>query len=244
MSEGTARRFFGDGDPLGRTMSLPLLRDGVTYERRDDARWRGASVRYAGLTNQPDDVVDRLVRAAALGRTVSRCPDRWESVRFRADTPAWHRGRRQEHRHVLGDDDGSTRQGGGGAATVSGRAPVLARDAGAWDSRDWVVRRRCLRRVPAREGNRHTHGARRDVPERAGNGAQGGIDRRRCRDRRGTTNRVGPDASRVGAAVRDHADRSCIVRLVRSACSGRRYSPATSPRGAPRASIRSNYAAG
>ena len=59
MSENTAKRFFGEGDPLGRTMSLPLLRDGVNTSVEMALVGVTANVRYAGLTNQPDDVVYR-----------------------------------------------------------------------------------------------------------------------------------------------------------------------------------------
>jgi predicted permease len=59
MSADTARRFFGDGDPIGRTMSLPALRNGMN--RREEMTLVGvvANVRYSGLAAEPDDAVYR-----------------------------------------------------------------------------------------------------------------------------------------------------------------------------------------
>ena len=59
MSEDTARRFFGSDDPLGRTMSLPLLRDGRTTSAEMTLVGVVANIRYAGLGAPPDDTVFR-----------------------------------------------------------------------------------------------------------------------------------------------------------------------------------------
>jgi putative ABC transport system permease protein len=59
MSEDTARRFFGPGDPIGRTLSLPVLRDGTSASAEMTLVGVTANVRYAGLAARPDDVVYR-----------------------------------------------------------------------------------------------------------------------------------------------------------------------------------------
>ena len=59
MSEATAKRFFGAGDPIGRTMTLPLVRDGVRSSVEMTLVGVTANVKYAGLAAQPDDVVYR-----------------------------------------------------------------------------------------------------------------------------------------------------------------------------------------
>jgi putative ABC transport system permease protein len=59
MSEATAKRFFGAGDPIGRTMTLPLLRDGVRSSVEMTLVGVTANVKYAGLAAEPDDVVYR-----------------------------------------------------------------------------------------------------------------------------------------------------------------------------------------
>jgi putative ABC transport system permease protein len=59
MSEGTAHRFFGPGDPIGRTMILPLLRDGVQSSVEMTLVGVTANVTYSGMALAPDDVVYR-----------------------------------------------------------------------------------------------------------------------------------------------------------------------------------------
>ena len=59
MSEDTARRFFGSGDPLGRTMKLPELRDGRNASAEMTLVGVVANVKYAGLGAPPDDAVFR-----------------------------------------------------------------------------------------------------------------------------------------------------------------------------------------
>ncbi len=59
MSESTARRFFGSGDPIGRTMTLPLLRDGVRSSIEMTLVGVTANVTYSGIALPPDDVVYR-----------------------------------------------------------------------------------------------------------------------------------------------------------------------------------------
>lgn len=59
MSAGTARRLFGDQDPIGRTIGLPVLRDGRSS--REDVTIVGltAGVKYGGLDRAADDIVYR-----------------------------------------------------------------------------------------------------------------------------------------------------------------------------------------
>jgi predicted permease len=59
MSEGTARRFFGTDDPIGRTMSLPVLRNGKNTSTEMTLVGITADVKYAGLGAPADDVVYR-----------------------------------------------------------------------------------------------------------------------------------------------------------------------------------------
>jgi MacB-like protein len=59
MAEDTARRFFGDSDVIGRTMSLPLLRDGQNTSVDITLVGVIANVKYAGLTASPEDTVYR-----------------------------------------------------------------------------------------------------------------------------------------------------------------------------------------
>ena len=59
MSADTARHFFGDGDPLGRTLSLPVFKDGAT--RNADMTLVGviAEVKYSGLEKPADNSIFR-----------------------------------------------------------------------------------------------------------------------------------------------------------------------------------------
>jgi putative ABC transport system permease protein len=59
MSEDTARRFFGEADPIGRTMVLPVMRDGHTTSADMTLVGIIANVAYAGLGAPPDDAVYR-----------------------------------------------------------------------------------------------------------------------------------------------------------------------------------------
>jgi predicted permease len=59
MSETTARRFFGSGDVIGRTMTLPLLRDGRNTSVEMTLVGVTSNVKYAGLAAPPDDIVYR-----------------------------------------------------------------------------------------------------------------------------------------------------------------------------------------
>lgn len=59
ISEDTARRFFGTDEPIGRTMSMPVLRDGKSSNADMTVVGVTANVKYAGLTAPPDDVVYR-----------------------------------------------------------------------------------------------------------------------------------------------------------------------------------------
>jgi predicted permease len=59
MSVDTARRFFGDGDPIGRTLVLPVLQDGVQHNAEITLVGVIANVKYSGLDAPPDDAVYR-----------------------------------------------------------------------------------------------------------------------------------------------------------------------------------------
>jgi putative ABC transport system permease protein len=59
MSETTARRFFGDGNVVGRTMRLPVLKDGKTASVDMTLVGVTSNVKYSGLTAVADDVVYR-----------------------------------------------------------------------------------------------------------------------------------------------------------------------------------------
>jgi predicted permease len=59
MSVDTARRFFGDSDPIGKTMTLPALRNGVNKSEEMTLVGVVASVRYSGVAAAPDDAVYR-----------------------------------------------------------------------------------------------------------------------------------------------------------------------------------------
>jgi predicted permease len=59
MTEDTARRFFGEEDPIGRTVTLPLLRDGVTSALEMTLVGIVSNVKYSGLDKPPDDAVYR-----------------------------------------------------------------------------------------------------------------------------------------------------------------------------------------
>jgi putative ABC transport system permease protein len=59
MSVDTAKRFFGNGNPIGRTMSLPVLRDGKTTGAAMTLVGVVADVHYSGVASAPDDQVYR-----------------------------------------------------------------------------------------------------------------------------------------------------------------------------------------
>ncbi len=67
MSVETTRRFFGDGDPIGRTMRLPVMRDGVNAGEEMTLVGVVSSVRYSGLDALPDDAVYRPFAQRAWG---------------------------------------------------------------------------------------------------------------------------------------------------------------------------------
>jgi predicted permease len=62
MTADTARRFFDVEDPIGRTMSLPVVRNGVTGTAEVTLVGVIANVKYSGLEAAPDDVVYRPLR--------------------------------------------------------------------------------------------------------------------------------------------------------------------------------------
>jgi putative ABC transport system permease protein len=59
MSSDTARRLFGDEDPLGRTFRLPVLRDGKTVSEDVTVVGLTRPVKYGGLDRAADDAVYR-----------------------------------------------------------------------------------------------------------------------------------------------------------------------------------------
>ena len=65
MTADTARRFFGEGDPIERRMSLPVLRDGTAG--REEVTLVGviSNAKYSGLQVAPDDAVYRPLRQQA-----------------------------------------------------------------------------------------------------------------------------------------------------------------------------------
>jgi putative ABC transport system permease protein len=59
MSADTARHFFGEGDPLGRTLSLPVFRDGATRNATMTLVGVIAEVKYSGLERPADNALFR-----------------------------------------------------------------------------------------------------------------------------------------------------------------------------------------
>ena len=59
MSVDTAKRFFGPGDPIGRTLSLPVLRNGRNGSQEMTLVGIVSNVKYSGLDAAADDAVYR-----------------------------------------------------------------------------------------------------------------------------------------------------------------------------------------
>jgi putative ABC transport system permease protein len=59
MSADAARHFFGDGDPLGRTLSLPVFKDGKTSNATMTLVGVIADVKYSGLEHPADNSIFR-----------------------------------------------------------------------------------------------------------------------------------------------------------------------------------------
>jgi predicted permease len=59
MTAGTARRFFGDGDPIGRTLGLPVIKDGVQTNAMMTLVGVIRDVKYSGLEQPADDAIYR-----------------------------------------------------------------------------------------------------------------------------------------------------------------------------------------
>jgi putative ABC transport system permease protein len=59
MSADTARHFFGEGDPLGRTLSLPVFKDGATGNATMTLVGIIAEVKYSGLARPADNSIFR-----------------------------------------------------------------------------------------------------------------------------------------------------------------------------------------
>jgi len=62
MTADTARRFFAVDDPVGRTMTMPVLRDGVPGSLEVTLVGVIGNVKYSGLQAAPDDSVYRPLR--------------------------------------------------------------------------------------------------------------------------------------------------------------------------------------
>jgi putative ABC transport system permease protein len=62
MTADTARRFFDVEDPIGRTMSLPVVRNGITGTAEVTLVGVIGNVKYSGLEAAPDDAVYRPLR--------------------------------------------------------------------------------------------------------------------------------------------------------------------------------------
>jgi predicted permease len=65
MTADTARRIFGGGDPIGRTMTLPVLRDGTAGSEEVTLVGVISNIKYAGLEAAPDDAVYRPLQQQA-----------------------------------------------------------------------------------------------------------------------------------------------------------------------------------
>jgi putative ABC transport system permease protein len=59
MSADTARHFFGGDDPIGRTLSLPIVRDGATRQGTIELVGIIGDVKYSGLDRAPDNAIYR-----------------------------------------------------------------------------------------------------------------------------------------------------------------------------------------
>ncbi len=59
MSADAARHFFGDGDPLGRTLALPVFKDGKTSNATMTLVGVIADVKYSGLEHPADNSIFR-----------------------------------------------------------------------------------------------------------------------------------------------------------------------------------------
>jgi putative ABC transport system permease protein len=62
MTADTARRFFDTNDPIGRTMPLPVLRNGITRTAEVTLVGVIANVKHSGLQAAPDDAIYRPLR--------------------------------------------------------------------------------------------------------------------------------------------------------------------------------------
>jgi putative ABC transport system permease protein len=65
MTADTARRFFGAGRPIGRAMTLPVLRNGASGSEQVTLVGVVSNVKYSGLQAAPDDAVYRPLRQQA-----------------------------------------------------------------------------------------------------------------------------------------------------------------------------------
>jgi len=59
MTAGTARRFFGPGDPIGRSLFLPVIKDGVQANATMTLVGVIPDVKYSGLEHAADDAIYR-----------------------------------------------------------------------------------------------------------------------------------------------------------------------------------------
>ncbi|HET7095331.1 MAG TPA: ABC transporter permease, partial [Thermomicrobiales bacterium] len=65
MTVDTARRLFGSDNPVGRTLTLPVLRDGTMGSEEVTLVGVVSNVKYSGLQAAPDDAVYRPLRQQA-----------------------------------------------------------------------------------------------------------------------------------------------------------------------------------
>jgi hypothetical protein len=158
LSQDAAGRFFGTDDPLGRTVSLPVMRNGKNTSTALTVVGITSNVKYAGLAAPAEDIVYRpfaqqpWVAPFLVVRTSGNPTDFALTLR-----------RGQGDHHLVGDHTRSTRGGCGRTATISHRAAVVARGPGAGDCGDRVVRRGRLRRIAAHQGAWDSYRARGDL---------------------------------------------------------------------------------
>ncbi len=241
MSRQTALRFFGKGDPIGKTMTLPTLRNGrkgpamimVLVGVVDDVKYLRPG-RRARRHRVPS------VRATAVEVGLPRRSHRRRAGRVRLDAaPGDRLGRsnaRRRHGEPAGDDRRQRRRAAA-IPDVPARLAGLARHA---DGGPRPGRRHRLLRLAADDGDRHPDGARCEPGGRDEDDPAGGTRARGCgaHDRSSGGLRAGADAARP--AVRHRADRPGVVH--RGGAAAVHGGPARLlPAGAPRHAHRSHH---
>ena len=71
VTSDTARHFFGEGDPIGRTLSLPVFRDGVTRQGTITLVGVIGNVKYSGLELAPGNAIYRPFAQTTVAESVS-----------------------------------------------------------------------------------------------------------------------------------------------------------------------------